>query len=121
MSEKDSTVTTLDDTSKESANKPAKGATRQASVEDTAIDIEAPSNLSGKKKTLTVHPSEGDGGRDAVNVSLNGYMYQIPRGKPVRVPVEVLEVLENAVVTKYKQEGKEQIEYDVPRFAYSAA
>ena len=116
MSE-DSTVTTLDDTSKEAANKPQRG--RAAAAPETPIDIDAPSNLSGKKKLLTIHPSDGDGGRDAVNVSLNGFMYQIPRGRPMRVPVEVVEVLDNAVTTKYKTEGKETIEYDVPRFAYS--
>ena len=114
----DSTVSTLDDSAQTTAAKP-KGAARAAAQAEPATEIDAPIGLSGKKKTVTIHPSEGDGGRDAVNIGLNGFMYQVPRGKPVKVPVEVLEVLKNAVTTKYRTEGKETVEYDVPRYAFS--
>lgn len=55
--------------------------------------------LSGDKVDIMIHEQEGDAGGEAVFVSVNGVGYQIPRGKSVRVPVEVLHVLDNSVQT----------------------
>ena len=55
--------------------------------------------LSGKRASITIHQSEGIGGEDAVVVGLNGFMYQIPRGTPQDVPLEVLMILENAITS----------------------
>jgi hypothetical protein len=53
--------------------------------------------LSGDKVNIVIHEQEGDAGREAVFVSVNGVGYQIPRGIVCAVPVEVLHVLDNSV------------------------
>lgn len=76
--------------------------------------------LSGKKKTITIHASETEGGHDAVPIGLNGYMYQVPRGAPVEVPEELVFILENAKTSTFHP-GKDGqlIERVSNRFAYS--
>lgn len=54
------------------------------------------SELSGKKVRVTFFEQDHDGGADAIFASLNGFAYQIPRGVPVDIPVEVLAIFENA-------------------------
>lgn len=77
--------------------------------------------LSGKKKTITIHTSEVEGGHDAVPIGLNGYMYQVPRGMPVEVPEELVSILENAKVSTYHPSKDGQIVERVSnRFAFSA-
>lgn len=76
--------------------------------------------LSGKKVSLTIHPSEGDGGSDAVFLQLNGYAYQVPRGKPQVVPVELVEILNNAKQTILSfATGGQITERVAPRFAFT--
>lgn len=106
----DTTVTTLDDET-QVIEKPVKS--RPEKVKQTAAAAEA--GLSGTRKTITIHPGEGAAGREDVPVFVNGFGFQIKRGKPVEVPVEVVEVLKNAVTTQY--ENGEAVE--VPRFAFS--
>lgn len=116
----DSTVTTLDDPAPDAAAqaaaapaaKPGKGA-KAAATKQPAGAVEA--GLTGDRVTITIHSGEGSAGREDVPVFVNGFGFQIKRGKPVEVPVEVVEVLKNAVTTQY--ENGEAIE--VPRFAYS--
>lgn len=111
---KDTTITSIDD---QPVAAP-KAATKAAAVKGANHDVA----LSGKTRTITIHTSEAEGGHDAVFLSINGYGYQIPRGTPVEVPVEVLHVLENAKVTSYspsKTPG-EFIERTAHRFAFSA-
>lgn len=106
----DSTVTTLED-EKPAAEVAAKTKAEKAKV--TAAAAEA--GLTGKRKTITIHAGEGTAGREDVPVFVNGFGFNIKRGKPVDVPIEVVEVLRNAVTTQY--ENGEAIE--VPRFAFS--
>ncbi len=78
------------------------GAQRPAAQAAAAQPVKAKGNghdvaLSGKKATITIHAGEGENGQDAVFVGLNGFAYQIPRGEPWEVPVEVLMIIENAV------------------------
>jgi hypothetical protein len=76
--------------------------------------------LSGRKASLTLHASDGEGGDRAQEVGLNGFMYQIPRGTPVDVPIEVLWILENAVSQKVTTEKDGSVSSrDIPRFAYT--
>ena len=78
--------------------------------------------LSGKKKTITIHTSDAEGGHDAVPIGLNGYMYQVPRGMPVEVPEELVHILENAKTSTYHPAGNgstELIERVSNRFAFS--
>ena len=106
----DTTITSIDDAPK-AESKPA--ATKAERVKQTAAANEA--GLSGKRTTITIHQGEGAAGREDVDIFVNGFGFKIKRGKPVDVPVEVVEVLRNAVTTTY--ENGEAIE--VPRFAYS--
>lgn len=76
--------------------------------------------LSGKKRTVTVHATDGDGGSDAVTVGVNGFVYQIPRNVPCEVPDEVIQVLQNAKTTIMSfGQGGAVVERTVPRFAFS--
>lgn len=76
--------------------------------------------LSGDRRLITIHPTEGDSGSDAVFVSLNGYAFQIPRGTPQNVPVEVIEIIKNAKIThRNAGPGGVPIERTVQRYAYT--
>lgn len=107
----DTTVTTLDDETPV-VEKPVK-ATKAEKAKQSAALTEA--GLTGSRKTITVFMGEGDMGREDVQVGVNGVVFNIKRGKPVEVPVEVVEVLSNAVTTKY--EGGQAV--DTPRYAFS--
>lgn len=111
-----SQVTTLE--GQEDGAQPAVAAavTEAVTLRGTNDDAE----LSGKKATLTVHSDQGDGGTDAVFVSLNGYAYQIPRDKPYQVPMEVVQVLRDARVTHYRPGPAGAVIEDTrPRYAFS--
>lgn len=115
MATNKSQVTTIDD---------SHPITAAAQIEESAVLTPTASGvdvqLSGKKKVITIHPTEGDGGSDAVFLQINGYGYQVPRGKPVEVPVELVEILENAKQTTMSRDNKGAlIERTTPRFAYS--
>lgn len=112
-----SSVTTLDDTTPETQAASAAAAPESVQVKGANHDAE----LGGKKVTITIHSSNEEGGQEAVKVGLNGYMYLIPRNKPSEVPVEVAEVIKNAVVQQLKltADGKGHTAIDVPRYAYS--
>jgi len=59
-----------------------------------------------KKKWLIIHNQEGSEGKQAVPVSVNGKMYNIPRNTRVEVPISVIETLKNAEYTLYDDKGK---------------
>lgn len=75
--------------------------------------------LSGERVELVVNQGEGENGREPVYVGLNGTGYQIPRGIPVNVPVEVLQILDNAVQTVYESTGSTTTPREVKRFSYN--
>lgn len=117
MAKTESKVTTLDDEQMEipvasaavvEAAKPSNGA-------GTAGD-----EMSGKFSIVTVHPTGDELGKTAVDVQLNGYLYQLPRSVPCKVPNEVLEILTNAVVTTYALVGGEMVAQHTPRFPFNA-
>lgn len=114
----DSQVSSIDDVPASTPATAAKasGAKRQPKVDGHDIA------LSGKKKTITIHTSDAEGGHDAVPIGLNGYMYQVPRGMPVEVPEELVEILQNAKTSTYHPAGNgstELIERVNNRFAFS--
>jgi hypothetical protein len=117
----DSKVTTLDDGEDKadinSGSTPAvEKAAKTASTKGLNKTVAAKeAGIGNDRKTITVHAGEGSAGREDVPVFVNGYGFNIKRGKPVEVPVEVIEVLKNAVTTQY--ENGEAIE--VPRFAFT--
>ncbi len=112
MSSKESQVTTLDD---EATPAPAVVATKSK-----AKAVAAPESSDEGMFMVTVHATDGDAGSNAVDMCINGYLYQLPRGVPCKVPAAVLEGLKNAVTSKYKVMGTDVVESTVPRFPYSA-
>lgn len=111
----ESKITTLDDA-------PATKAKTESEATPAAKALAAgvSGSLSGEKKIVTIHPHQGEGGSDDVFIGLNGYSYVIKRGKPVEVPAEVVQILENATQTIYdSKDGGGSQGREVPRFAFS--
>ena len=119
MSKSDTQVTSLDDESADAVAvaAPASSARGAKAAASKAADA-APSDPN-RIVSLTIHQGQGDGGNDAVFVSVNEYARLIPRGVPVDVPAAVVGVLDQAVQTTYHTEGKNVIERQVPRYAYT--
>lgn len=72
-----------------------------------------------KKYRIIVHNQEGVEATPFVKVQVNGTMYTLPREVEVTVPAEVVEVLNNAVVTRFVQEGRNLVEKPARRFPYT--
>lgn len=49
-----------------------------------------------------------DDDASTVDVSVNGHLWRVPRDKWVKVPAEVVEVLNNAVHTRLEQDGVDE-------------
>lgn len=78
-------------------------------------------NMSGERYEVTIQAGEGDAGKQAVFLAINGHGLNIPRGVPVNVPAEVVEILDNATMTIYEAAaGGKMVEREVKRFSYSA-
>lgn len=108
-------ITSIDDAPETAA---AAGATAEAPVAGELIQHNEA--LSGVRKILTIHPESGEGGNQAVFIGLNGVGFQVPRGKPWNVPVELVNNLDNAEQTIYERNDKgEMIPRVAPRFAYT--
>lgn len=77
--------------------------------------------FSGKKRKIVVSESGKEGDPNYVYVGINGdYEAQIPRGVECTVPEEVVDVILNlAVQTHIKKEGKKTITKSVNRFSLS--
>ena len=75
-----------------------------------------------KKRKIVIPSTERE--KEAVVVSINGYVYNIPRDKEVEVPEGVIEVLRNARIKSYsvrkreEGEGNELIEQEVARVPF---
>jgi hypothetical protein len=112
-------VTTLEDVRAQNAA-PAKS---EAEVEAEILSAKFDDTLSGKRAIVTVHSEKSEGGNHAVFASLNGYAYQIPRDKAWNVPMELVEVLENANQTYYEHEVQDgrtvPVQRNTPRLAFS--
>ena len=103
-----------------------------STLEDDTVAAQAPEaavikgenfddQLEGQFEMITIHSGNDEAGSDAVAVGLNGYVYQIPRDKPFKVPAEVAQILRDAVTTSYKPDGKGgNVERHTPRYAFSA-
>lgn len=122
MSEKDSTVTTLDDTPPVAAQPKTKAKAVAATAESApqaATNNDAAPETSGKMVTLVIHRSHGDGGGDAVFLAHNAFARQIPRDTPCVVPMEVAQIVADAKEVTYKRGSGGVTEVVTPRFAYS--
>jgi len=67
------------------------------------------------------HNQDGDLGKGDIFVSVNGYAYQIKRNEPVALPPEVIEVIDNAVITNTERVDGVDTTRDLQRFPYSLA
>lgn len=111
-----STVTDLDSQSPTTIQEAGRPEAAVEDVKGSNFDGE----LDGKKVNLMIMASQEDGGSDAVNIGLNGYMYQIPRNVQCLVPWEVAEIIKNAEVTQYLPGPKGvPVPKAAPRFAYT--
>ena len=75
--------------------------------------------LSGKKVNVTFHEQDGDLGKLPVQVGLNGFAYYIPRNTPVEIPIEVLQVVQDAQETVYESKQGLVQERKKPRFSFT--
>jgi hypothetical protein len=71
-----------------------------------------------KKFRILVSNQEGVEQTEFVKVQVDGVMYALPREVEVVVPEIVVEVLNNAVVTRYAQEGGLMVERKARRFPF---
>lgn len=106
----ESTVTTIDDAPKHV--EPQTAVVMRGSDEGD--------QLSGERVELTIMPGEGENGRDAVFIGLNNTGYHIPRGVAVNVPVELVEILDNAKPMVYESNGGTVRAREVQRYSYSS-
>ena len=109
-------ISSIDDTPSTpaaTAKKPSARGSASVAVTDAAESNEP------KRRMLTIHASGDEAGQNAVEVGVNGVVYQIPRGVPCAVPDEVIGVLENAQISIYKTIDGETKEHLVPRFAFT--
>lgn len=106
-----SSVTTLDDA-------PSKASAPAAKAEAKVL-VQHNDELSGKRKILTIHAEQGEGGNFAVFVGLNGVGYQVPRGIPHNVPDELVQNLRNAQQTVWENTDGKNVSREAPRFAFS--
>ena len=94
-------------------------AVSDTSTIETLVGSNQDSEMSGKLEVITIHSSSEES--DAVPVGVNGYLYQIPRDKPIKVPTEVVQILRDSVVTSYKPgPGGTQVARSTPRYAFSS-
>lgn len=76
--------------------------------------------LSGKKVRVTFHEQEGEGGSDAIFTGLNEASFQIPRGVPVEIPLELMDQFENCKVeTAQTKLGGGHTKRLISRFNYT--
>jgi hypothetical protein len=119
MAKPNSTVTTLDDDSNDGA---VVQAAAKAQADTEVVGKNADPALSGKKARIKIHQTSQDSVEQPfVFLGLNGFAYQVPRGKECVVPAELVEVLENALQKVYPTNGGIITgENEVPRHAFSA-
>jgi hypothetical protein len=111
MAKSDTSITTIDDAPKAVVAPVAAVVLHGADEGD---------QLSGERVVLTIHPGEGENGRDPVFLGLNGTHYQVPRGVAVNVPAELIEILDNAKPLVYENSGGTAHVREVQRFGYNA-
>ena len=122
-SKSDTQVSSLDDEMDGATSAPAAPSARakaRAAAEPVVLHENVGDDFSGERAMLTIRSDHGDGGKDAVFVSHQGFAFHIPRDKPVNVPIEVVRVLDDAVVTTYTLDAGKEVQSDIPRYSYTA-
>lgn len=72
----------------------------------------------GDKVEILIPSTRGDDGKDDVFVGVNGSTFLIKRDEKVRIPVEILEALNNAVQKEYELDKRTDKlrEVETPRY-----
>lgn len=111
VDKKDTSVTTIDDA-------PLVVEVKKAA--DIAVSDHADA-MTGERLEVTIQASEGDIGKQPVFLAINGYGVLVPRGIPVHLPVELVEILDNAtqVVYEHDKATDKMLEREVKRYSYS--
>jgi len=76
--------------------------------------------LSGQMMEVTIQPGLDEAGKQAAFLGINGHGLLVPRGIPVRLPVEVVEILKNATMEIYEREGDRMVPREVQRYSFMA-
>lgn len=108
-----SSISTIDDEPDSERDTPAPSSARTIAVADHG------DQMTGEKVELTLFQSEGDNGSQPVFIGLNGHGTLIPRGVRVKIPVEVVDILDNAVQTLYTNVNNVMVPREVKRYAYT--
>lgn len=72
--------------------------------------------------TLILIEQEGPGGKRDLQVSVNGRLMLLPRGRPIDVPYRYFEALKNAVQTLYDPDPEDKhnlVSREVPSYPFS--
>jgi len=83
-----------------------------------AFNVEEPVAAKVKRYQTIVSNQEGVEQTDFVKVQVNGNVFVIPREVEVSLPDYVVEVLTNAIITRFVQVGEELIEQKSRRFPF---
>lgn len=75
---------------------------------------------SDDRRMVTIHPgAEGDG-MAPVKIGVNGNLYLVPRSVPCALPQEAINVLRDAVVTEWRDNGQgDLVRNDRQRFSFT--
>ncbi|MBK9497314.1 MAG: hypothetical protein IPO08_22900 [Xanthomonadales bacterium] len=103
-----STISDIDDAATDS------GAVAASAPEAPAVATGLPSEFSGKRRYITLHPGDGELGRAAQPFGINGYVILINRSVKVAVPEEFVAHIQNLTTAVVDEKGNPAGEQ--PRF-----
>ena len=106
-------ISDIDDVQQDSAVATKSTRTKKAAT------VEGGAAQADSRRMVTIHTTGDDDGQNAVNIGVNGYVYNIPRGIPVPLPEEAIEALTNAKYKMWREVNKEMQAFEVPRFSYT--
>lgn len=84
-----------------------------------STSVATPAAPKATRKRIIVHNQEGVDASPFVKVQVNGVMFTLPREIEVSVPIEVINVLNDAVVTRLEQQGNVLVERHARRFPFT--
>lgn len=90
-------------------------------AEEKWVDCDSTDEGARLGMKINIPTEDREGGARPVYTNHNGKAFLIPRGKPVWVPMEYVNILQNAIETVYDMDenGKIMGEREVPRFNFS--
>jgi hypothetical protein len=106
------------------ASRPAPAPARHVPITEVGPVAKLPRD---QTRVIRIHESSGPNNVDPVTVTINTYSYTLKRGVPIRVPLYVVKVLEQAVETRYEYDrdpgadphGARLLHRNVPSYPFS--